>query len=132
MYCSNCGVEIDERAVACLSCGFNPKMKGKFCTNCGNSVNEEAVVCIKCGLSLVQNRDFYVVADPDSKDWLTTLLLSIFMGAFGLHRFYTGHTAIGIIQLFTMGGCGIWALIDVITIVAGSYTDSNGKQLVKK
>ncbi|HEX6108521.1 MAG TPA: TM2 domain-containing protein, partial [Ktedonobacteraceae bacterium] len=48
------------------------------------------------------------------KDWLTTLLLCIFLGFLGVHRFYTGHIVIGLIQLFTFGGCGIWWLIDLI------------------
>jgi len=44
----------------------------------------------------------------------------------GVHRFYTGHTAIGIIQLFTFGGCGIWALIDFIMILMGNFKDADG------
>ena len=66
------------------------------------------------------------------KDWMTTLLLSIFLGGLGIHRFYTGHTVVGVVQLLTFGGCGIWALIDIINIARGTYTDKNGNQLVKK
>ncbi len=65
------------------------------------------------------------------KDWLTTLLLCIFLGVFGVHRFYTGYIAIGLIQLFTFGGCGIWWLIDLIMIATSSFTDSNGHPLLK-
>jgi TM2 domain-containing membrane protein YozV len=66
------------------------------------------------------------------KDWLTTLLLCLFVGGFGAHRFYTGHTGIAVVQLLTLGGCGIWALIDLIKIITGSFTDANGKPLLKK
>lgn len=66
------------------------------------------------------------------KDWLTTLLLAIFLGCFGAHRFYAGHTGTGVAQLLTAGGCGIWALIDIISIATGKFKDKNGNDLVKK
>lgn len=66
------------------------------------------------------------------KDWLTTLLLCLFLGGFGGHRFYTGHTGIGVAQLFTGGGCLIWALIDLINIATDKFRDANGQPLLKK
>ncbi|MFZ1694582.1 MAG: TM2 domain-containing protein [Flavobacteriales bacterium] len=66
------------------------------------------------------------------KDWLTTLLLCIFLGGLGVHRFYTGHTMIGVVQLLTLGGCGIWSLVDLIMIAIGSFKDAQGNALVKK
>jgi TM2 domain-containing membrane protein YozV len=65
------------------------------------------------------------------KDWLVTLLLCLFLGCFGVHRFYTGHVAIGLVQLFTFGGCGIWALVDFILIITGSYTDNYRRPLLR-
>ena len=65
------------------------------------------------------------------KDWLVTLLLCIFVGVLGVHRFYTGHVVIGIIQLLTLGGCGIWTLVDLIMIVTDNYRDANGLPLRK-
>ena len=68
----------------------------------------------------------------EQKDWLVTLLLCIFLGGLGIHRFYTGHIGIGIIQLLTLGGCGIWALIDLIMIITDKYKDAKGQPLLKK
>ena len=68
---------------------------------------------------------------PVGKDWMVTLLLSIFVGGLGVDRFYLGYTGLGIAKLLTGGGCGIWWLIDLIMIVTGSMTDSNGMPLVK-
>lgn len=53
------------------------------------------------------------------KSQLVALLLAIFVGALGIHRFYLGYTTIGIIQLLTLGGLGIWTLIDIIRIATG-------------
>lgn len=66
------------------------------------------------------------------KDWLITLLLAIFVGSFGVDRFYTGHTLLGVLKLLTCGGLGIWWLIDVIMIAIGSYKDKDGNPLVRK
>nr|AIF20713.1 TM2 domain-containing protein [uncultured marine group II/III euryarchaeote KM3_92_B07] len=68
---------------------------------------------------------------PQGKDWMVTLLLSIFLGTLGVDRFYLGHIGLGIVKLLTFGGCGIWWLIDLIMILTGSMTDSNGNALVK-
>jgi TM2 domain-containing membrane protein YozV len=70
--------------------------------------------------------------NTEGKDFLTTLLLAVFAGGFGAHRFYTGHTGIAVAQLLTLGGCGFWALYDIIMIATGSFKDANGNALVKK
>lgn len=65
------------------------------------------------------------------KDWFLTLVLAIFLGTLGVHRFYTGKIVTGILMLVTFGGCGIWWLIDVIMIATGSFTDSRKQPLVR-
>ena len=63
------------------------------------------------------------------KNWLATLLLCFFLGGIGVHRFYVGKVGTGILQLITLGGCGIWTLIDLIMIITGSFTDKDGNKI---
>lgn len=63
------------------------------------------------------------------KDWMTALLLSIFLGAFGIDRFYLGQTGQGVGKLLTAGGCGIWVIIDWVQIGTRKVTDGRGLPL---
>ena len=63
-----------------------------------------------------------------AKSQLVALILVIFVGVLGIHRFYLGYTVIGIIQLLTAGGCGIWALIDLIRIITGELKPADGSE----
>ncbi len=65
------------------------------------------------------------------KEFTTTLILCVLLGGLGVHRFYTGHTGIGVVQLLTAGGCGLWTLIDLIQIATGKFKDADGKLLKK-
>jgi TM2 domain-containing membrane protein YozV len=60
------------------------------------------------------------------KSQLIALLLAIFVGYLGIHRFYLGYTWQGVVQLLTLGGCGIWSLIDLIRIITGDLKPKNG------
>ncbi len=64
-----------------------------------------------------------------NRNYIVTLLLAWFLGFLGVHRFYTGYIIIGIVQLLTAGGCGIWTLVDVISIALNKYKDADGKDL---
>lgn len=63
------------------------------------------------------------------KTFVAAVLLSFFLGTFGVDRFYLGHVGIGIGKLFTLGGCGIWALVDFILIVMRKVNDAKGRPL---
>lgn len=60
------------------------------------------------------------------KSRVVCLLLCLLLGALGVHRFYVGKTGTGILMLLTLGGLGIWNLIDLIMIIVGSFTDKEG------
>ena len=101
-----------------------------YCRECGKQISDNATACPHCGYTLKTQ----TVVDPNrsDKDWLTCVLLSFFLGSLGIHSFYVGKTVVGIVQILTLGGCGIWALIDFIMIVCGSYRDAEGKLITNK
>ena len=60
------------------------------------------------------------------KPFVPTLLLCLFLGVLGVHRFYVGKIGTGILMILTFGGLGIWSMIDLIMIVVGRFTDKKG------
>lgn len=136
MYCRNCGKELNENADYCTNCGVATTKGNSYCSACGTETNENADVCVKCGANLSKQKK-----EPKSK--IAAGLLGIFLGVFGIHRFYLGYTTIGVIQLvlsvvlgiFTCGistaAISIWGFIEGILIICGSVitTDADGNPL---
>jgi hypothetical protein len=102
------------------------------CEKCGKEIPEGATTCPSCVANPVPQPVAAPVAADDSKDWLTALLLSIFLGQLGVDRFYLGYIGLGVVKLLTAGGCGIWWLVDVIMIATESLKDAKGRPLRKK
>ena len=102
-----------------------------FCSNCGKEIDDKAVICIGCGVSTHHKN---IV---EGKSWLITLLLCIFVGCLGIHRFYIRKIGTGISQLIltlTFYGIiisGIWAIMDLVLIVIDKMVTKDGKPLVK-
>lgn len=65
------------------------------------------------------------------KSRLAVSLFAFFLGVFGVHRFYLGKIGTGIAMIFTLGGFGIWMLIDFIMAVSGQMRDKDGRLITK-
>ncbi len=68
--------------------------------------------------------------NKSTKSGLTTLLLGIFLGLFGAHRFYVGKIGTGLLMILTLGGLGIWIFTDLIFIVSNKFEDKQGSTIV--
>jgi Predicted membrane protein len=93
----------------------------KFCIRCGEKIDANAQFCPKCGAAQTMVRSNTV-----NKEWIITLILCVLVGEFGIHRFYHGKIGTGILQLITLGGLGVWYLIDLVMVVCERFKDKNG------
>lgn len=101
-----------------------------FCTSCGKQIHASAATCPGCGAPQ-RSSAVPVTLTPAAgygtdKRILPAFLLCFFLGVFGAHRFYVGKVGSAIAMLLTLGGLGIWMLVDLILIVTGSFKDDNG------
>jgi TM2 domain-containing membrane protein YozV len=102
------------------------KENEKYCFECGQIINAKAEICPKCGVRQPGiNSNSGKMSAAENK-WLICLLLCWFVGIFGVHRFYTGYKGLAVLQLLTLGGCGIWVLVDFIMIAIGNFKDAEG------
>ena len=152
MYCRNCGKEVPSNAEFCTSCGVRPLNAENFCQNCGAETRPEQEVCLKCGTLLKREEK---QKDPTRKSQLIALLLCLFVGSLGVHRYYLGRVAsgVGMLLLYLAGlaflftgyrwnglyifaamaviGYFVWWLIDLISIATGKMKDGKGRELRK-
>ena len=96
----------------------------RYCSACGRQVHQSATACPGCGA--LQRPE-----GTSETKILPAFLLCMFFGCFGFHRFYVGKIGTGVLQLFTLGGLGVWALVDFIVIVVGAFTDKAGRKITQ-
>lgn len=116
-----------------------PETKTKFCKHCGGKIPDDAVICTRCGRQVedinkgADNAQPQIIINNDNintntnnvnaggrgreKNKWVALLLCIFLGVVGGHKFYEGKVGMGILYIFTAGLFGIGVLIDFITLL---------------
>lgn len=94
-----------------------------FCRGYAKEIHTSAKSCPQCGatqLALPQTQS--------SKRILPVFLLCLFFGPLGIHRFFVGKIPTGVLQIVTLDGIGIWALVDLI-IICVNFKDSEGHKI---
>jgi TM2 domain-containing membrane protein YozV len=105
---------------------YLPQRPTKYCHACTKLIDAEAVVCTSCGVMQPYEGNFVT-----EKRVAPAALLCVFFGIFGAHRFYAGKTGTAILQLITLGGLGVWMLIDLIMLVTGEFRDGDGNKITE-
>lgn len=130
-YCKHCGQVIDADCIICPKCGKQvEELKAAHPDNIiiNNNNNASSSASAAAYASAGRYRD-----DVSPKSWLVTLLLCIFVGVIGVHRFYAGKIGTGIIMILLCwtGISAIWAVIDLIMIILSKFTDKRGRRIVR-
>jgi hypothetical protein len=103
----------------------------RLCEFCTGSVDNTTNKCTGCGAPQSTRPVPAATAQPaapitTNHNRMVIALVCWFLGVFGVHRFMTGHVGIGVLQLLTVGMCGIWTLIDLFMLITGSFRDAEG------
>ena len=138
LHCRHCGESLSPDAVACMHCGVMRGRGEEYCWNCAARTGPSAATCLSCGGDL-RSRGPAPTTLPMTggrKSKMTAALLGILVGGFGIHRFYLGYTAIGIIQIIvticTFGFGAIWGFVEGILILVDKIrVDAKGVPLAE-
>ncbi|KTC91219.1 DUF4864 domain-containing protein [Fluoribacter dumoffii] len=107
-----------------------------FCKHCGNKLSADAQFCSQCGTQVEassispQIEQTFPGKEKQQKSPITAFVLALIFGTFGIHRFYLGKIKSGLLMLLTLGGLGIWYLVDLILLVTNKFEDKNGNLIL--
>ena len=139
MFCNHCGAQMSEGAGFCTQCGTST---GAGASPTGPAPQPPLTPGWTASASGPSSSPL-APAPGAPKAKLVAALLGIFVGAFGIHRFYLGYNAIGIAQLvlgvlgivtcgITTLASAIWGLVEGILILTGSINrDAQGRPLTE-
>ena len=113
----------------------DPCTSNLFCIHGVCDRNQSTPVCV-CDRGWVLARDGSGLCTYQQKSKLAAFLLSFFVGGFGADWFYlsvgnAGYIVAGVFKLLTLGGIGIWWLVDWIRILTNSFPDGQGVALLE-
>lgn len=100
--------------------------------NLSKSVETDKIATKKQSIKKIEKTEKVKKEEKKSKQFaggksqLIALILAAVVGGLGIHRFYLGYIGIGVIQLLTLGGFGVWFLIDLIRIIIGDLKPKGG------
>ena len=140
-FCTNCGKQLEEGYEFCPECGtkvdeynftennFGTSCqadieKTKICKKCGAEMPEDAFYCLSCGNAFgdkvedefEQIKTTILKRDGVWRNKWISLILCILLGWLGIHRFYEGKVATGLLYFFTLGLLGVGWIVDIIRI----------------
>lgn len=134
MYCQKCGAEIQPGVRICTACG-ELQPGSKFCKHCGQAIDKDCVLCPQCGKQIeeiraeqpqviINNSNSNINTNTNQvggfgrpKNKWAAVLLCLFLGLVGGHKFYEGKIGMGILYIFTVGLFGIGAIVDLIALL---------------
>ena len=122
--CPKCGAPMEDEL--CGYCGYVEKKEPQPVFH-GNDLSQQAIRTQTVQPQVVMANQPIgnpnIVPGVSRKNKMTALILCIFLGGFGAHKFYVGKVGMGIIYLITLGLFGIGWVIDIILIAMGSFRD---------
>jgi len=124
MYCKNCGSEMNDYQDICLKCGVRKYNGNSYCQNCGATISPNSDVCTSCGVDIKKISQSGLDGELAGQSKIALIVVCFFLGGLGIHNFMMGETKKGVFRIVTSFCFGlgyIFALIDLIKILVGSY-----------
>ncbi|WP_017415133.1 TM2 domain-containing protein [Clostridium tunisiense] len=121
MLCTKCNFINDSGALTCSNCGHNLLEEDGL-----NEFNSKGQEVKKEENDTIDSSE---KEDVSNKKWSVVLILCILLGLIGFHRFYVGKGGTAILMLLTLGGFGIWTLVDLVIISLSEFTDEDGRKI---